>query len=148
MYILAVLRMDRLSLYRLTILWTFIIMIEDKSTNDYYSTITDMTSENNQLYKNESEKNSVKRYSCEECGNPFDANPPSDVHMFSSVYQCWKFDWIEREYSCPSCSKTTTLYWRSEVHKYHDYTTTEEVTRKMNNRKFDDSSVKKRMGGY
>jgi hypothetical protein len=145
MYILAVLRMDRLSLYRLTILWTFIIMIKDKSTNDYYSTITDMTSENNQMFKNESEKNSVKCYSCKECGNPFDANAPDDVHRFSSVYQCWKFDWIEREYRCPSCSKTTTLYWHSEVHKYHDYATTEEVIRKMNNEKLDDSSVKKRM---
>jgi hypothetical protein len=31
-------------------------MIEDKSTNDY-STITDMTSENNQIFKNEGEKN-------------------------------------------------------------------------------------------
>jgi hypothetical protein len=122
-------------------------MIEDKSTNDY-STITDMTSENNQMFKNESEKNSVKCYSCKECGNPFDANPPSDVHMFSSVYQCSKFDWIEREYRCPSCSKTTTLYWHSEVHKYHDYATTEEVTRKMNNEKLDDPSVKKRMAGY
>jgi hypothetical protein len=139
--------MVRLSLYRLTILWT-LIMIEDKSKNDY-STITDMTSENNQMFKYGSEKNCVMCYSCKECGNPFDANPPDDVHRFSSVYQCWKFDWIEQEYRCPSCSKTTTLYWQSEVHKYyHDYATTEEVTRKMNNEKLDDSSVKKRMAGY
>jgi rubredoxin len=86
------------------------------------------------------------RYSCKVCGNPFDADPPDDVHKFSSVYQCWEFDWIEREYGCPSCSKTATLYWHSEVHKYHDYATVQEVTLKMNNGKLD-SSVK-RMAGY
>jgi hypothetical protein len=54
-----------------------------------------MTSENNQMFKNKSEKNSVKYYSCKACGNTFDANPPNEVHKFSSVYQCWKIDWIE-----------------------------------------------------
>jgi DNA-directed RNA polymerase subunit RPC12/RpoP len=91
----------------------------------------------------------TSRYSCKACGNPFDANLPDDVHKFSSVYQCWKFDWIEREYKCHSCSKTTTLYWHSEVHKYHDYASAEEVTRKMSNGKLDDpSGWIKRMVGY
>jgi hypothetical protein len=45
-------------------------------------------------------------YSCKACGTPFSAAPPDDVHRFSSVYQCWKFDWIERSYRCPECSNT------------------------------------------
>jgi hypothetical protein len=91
----------------------------------------------------------TSRYSCKACGISNDANPPDDVHKSSSVYPCWKFDWIEREYKCPSCNKTTTLYWHSEVHKYHDYTTAEEVTRKMSNCKLDDPlGWVKRMAGY
>jgi hypothetical protein len=88
-------------------------------------------------------------YSCKACGNPFDANPPDDVRKSSYVYQCWKFDWIERVYKCHSCGRTTTLYWHSEVHKYHGYATAEEVTPKMSNGKLDDpSGWVKRMAGY
>jgi DNA-directed RNA polymerase subunit RPC12/RpoP len=89
-----------------------------------------MTSENYQIFKNESEKNSVKCYSCKECGNSFDANPPYDVHRFSSVYPCWKFDWIERIYHCSKCSKSTKLFWHPEVHKHNDYATMEEIEQK------------------
>ena len=39
-------------------------------------------------------------YSCKVCGNPIDANSPDDVYKSSSVYQCWKFDWIERNHQC------------------------------------------------
>lgn len=70
------------------------------------------------------------RYSCKACGNPFDAFPPDDVHRVSSVYQCWKFDWIERSYRCPECKNTTTLYWHPRVHKHHDYTSREEINLK------------------
>jgi hypothetical protein len=122
-------------------------MINDKSRIDYYS-LTDMiTSENNQMDKNKSEKYSVKYYSCKECGNTIDVDPPDHVHRFSSVYPCWKFDWIKRKYGCSSCSKTTTLYWHSEVHKYRDYATAEVVALKMNKAKLDES-IKKRMARY
>jgi DNA-directed RNA polymerase subunit RPC12/RpoP len=70
-------------------------------------------------------------YSCKACGNPFSASPPDDVHKFSSVYQCWKFDWIERSYRCHECGNTTTLYWHPRVHKHHDYTPREEINRKV-----------------
>jgi DNA-directed RNA polymerase subunit RPC12/RpoP len=105
-------------------------MISDKCEN--IDSITDMmmTSENNQMFKNESEKNSVKCYSCKACGNTFGANPPDDVHRFSSVYPCWKFDWIERSYECSRCSKNIKLFWHPEVHKHHDYATVEEIERK------------------
>jgi hypothetical protein len=60
------------SLYHLTNVWT-LIMIRDKCTNDN-SITTDMTTENNQMFKkNESERNAVK-YSCRACSNTFDAH--------------------------------------------------------------------------
>jgi DNA-directed RNA polymerase subunit RPC12/RpoP len=102
-------------------------MIRDKSTNDN-SINTNMTAKNNQMFKNESEKNI--KYSCRACSNTFDANPPDDVHRFSSVYPCWKFDWIERSYECSRCSKSTKLFWHPELHEHHDYTTVEEIERK------------------
>ena len=70
-------------------------------------------------------------YSCKVCGNPFDAHPPDDVHRFSSVYQCWKFDWIERNYQCDKCNNSTTLYWHPKVHKNHDYATLQEIKGKI-----------------
>lgn len=116
------------SLYHLTNMWT-LIMIRDKSTNNN-SITTDMTAKNNQMFqKNESERNAVK-YSCRSCSNTFDANPPDDVHRFSSVYPCWKFDWIERNYECSRCSKRAKLFWHPEVHRHHVYATVEEIEHK------------------
>jgi rubredoxin len=71
-------------------------------------------------------------YSCNACGNTFHANPPDDVHRFSSVYPCWKFDWIERSYRCDRCSKNIKLFWHPKVHKHHDYTSLEEIELKAN----------------
>jgi hypothetical protein len=106
-------------------------MISDECSNiDSITDIMMMTSENNQMYKNEIEKNSVKCYSCKECGNTSNANPPDDVHRFSSVYPCWKFDWVERSYECSRCSKNIKLFWHPEVHKHHHYATLEEIGHK------------------
>jgi hypothetical protein len=66
-------------------------------------------------------------FSCKECGNPFDANPPDDVHKFASVYPCWKFDWVERSSQCSRCGKSTKLFWHPEAHKHHNYATIEEI---------------------
>ena len=117
------------SLYHLTHMWT-LIMIRDKSTNNN-SITTNMTAKNNQMFQeNESERNTVK-YSCRSCSNTFDANPPDDVHRFSSVYPCWKFDWIERNYECSRCSKRAKLFWHPEVHRHHHvYATVEEIEHK------------------
>jgi DNA-directed RNA polymerase subunit RPC12/RpoP len=122
-------------------------MISDKCTND--DSITNMTTENNQMYKNETEEKAVK-YSCKACGNPFDANPPDDVHRFSSVYPCWKFDWIERSYQCSRCSKSIKLFWHPKVHKHHyDYATVEEIERKRSkNTLGNHPDYARRMGGY
>lgn len=89
-------------------------------------------------------------YSCKSCGNAFVASPPDDIHKYSSIFQCWKFDWLERIYECPRCSKTTTLYWHAEVHKYRDYATAKEVAQKMSDRKTGDESARwfKRTEGY
>ena len=90
-----------------------------------------------------------KNYSCMGCGSSFSAKAPDDVHKFSSVYQCWNFDWIELGHKCPSYSKTTTLYWHSQVHKYRDYATVEQVNKKMSNGKSDEThDWVRRMAGY
>jgi hypothetical protein len=44
-----------------------------------------------------------------------------------------------------------TLYWHPKVHKYHDYATAEEITRKVSNGKLDAPSgwfAQKRMVDY
>jgi hypothetical protein len=70
-------------------------------------------------------------YSCKSCGSSFDASPPDSLHESSSVYQCWKFDWVERSYQCGSCGTTTVLYWHPEKHKHRDYATLEEMRREI-----------------
>jgi hypothetical protein len=107
-----------------------------------------MTSEkNNQMYKSEIEKKPT--YSCNTCGNTLAANPPDDVHTFSSVYPCWKFDWIERSFQCDKCSKSTKLFWHSKVHKHHDYATLQEIERKISKNTRDSLSDNAlRMSGY
>lgn len=122
-------------------------MISDKCADD--DSTTDMTTENNQMYKNEIEKKAMKYYSCNACGNTFDANPPDDVHRFSSVLPCWKFDWVERSYQCSRCSKSTKLFWHPKVHKHHDYTTVEEIERKTSKNSLGNHpDYARRMRGY
>jgi DNA-directed RNA polymerase subunit RPC12/RpoP len=108
-----------------------------------------MTAKNNQMFqKNESERNAVK-YSCRSCSNTFDANPPDDVHRFSSVYPCWKFDWIERNYECSRCSKRAKLFWHPEVHRHHVYATVEEIEHKtIKNNLSSHPEYVRRMVGY
>lgn len=123
------------------------IPINNKSTSD--DSITDMkTSENRQTYKNSNEKK-VKCYSCKACGNIFETHPPDDVHSFSSVYPCWKFDWVERSYQCSSCKKSSKLFWHSKVHKDHDYATVEEIQHKISKNNLGSlSEYARRMVGY
>jgi hypothetical protein len=87
----------------------------------------------------------VGGYSCKACGNPFGAHPPDDVYRFSSVYQCWKFD-----YQCQKCNNSTTLYWHPKVHKDHDYATLQEIKSKINKDKPRSSArdYLQRMTGY
>ena len=113
-------------LYRLTIART-LIMIRDKCANE--DSITYMLAENNnQMFKNESEK--MLSSIAEACGNTFHANRPDDVYGFSSVYPCWKYDWVEQSYQCSTCIKNTKLFWHPQVHKHHGYATVEEIERK------------------
>lgn len=110
-----------------------------------------ITSKNKQMFnKNESEEKAVNCYyfSCKECGNSFDANPPDDVHRFSSVYPCWKFDWIERNYHCSKCSNSTKLFWHPEVHKHHDYATVDVERKTSKNTVGSHLDYVRRMRGY
>ena len=100
-------------------------MISIKCRSD--GLISIMSEGNTKIFKNESGKNDTKRYSCEDCGNSFDANPPDDVCRFSSMFPCWNFDWVERTYKCSSCGNNIKLFWHPELHKHRDYTTLEEI---------------------
>jgi DNA-directed RNA polymerase subunit RPC12/RpoP len=88
-----------------------------------------MTTKNNQMFNAENKKNTVK-YSCRTCSNTFEASPPDDIHRFSSVYPCWKFDWVERSYECCRCGKSTKLFWHPEIHKHHYFASVEEIEHK------------------
>jgi hypothetical protein len=70
------------------------------------------------------------QYSCKAYGNTFHANRSEDVHRFSSVYPCWKYDGVERSYRCSTRTKNTKLFWHREVHRHHDYATVEEIERR------------------
>jgi rubredoxin len=123
--------------------------IIDKSAPDWNNVMMKENNHRDEVEAHPASKVEKEYYSCKVCGNPFSARAPDDVHRFSSVYQCWNFDWIERAYKCPNCSKTTTLYWHSKVHKYRDYATAEQVIQKMSNEKSDDTqNWARRMVGY
>lgn len=137
--------MDRVVLL-LTHMWT-LTTISNKCTND--DSISNMNAENNQMFKNESGKNTTKHYSCKACGNTFEANPPDDVYSYSSVVPCWNFDWVERSYQCSRCNKNIKLFWHPEVHKHRDYATVEEIELKSNKDTIGNSpDYARRMVGY
>lgn len=89
-------------------------------------------------------------YSCKVYGSSIDAYPPDDIQKFSSVYQCWRFDWIERNYQCHNCNNSTTLYWHPKVHKYYDYATLQEIKSKIDKDSLGTSTrtYLQRMKGY
>jgi hypothetical protein len=99
-------------------------MIEKNHINEYETTIGNATTTlRKQDHRGE--------YSCKECGSPIDAHPHDDVHKFCSVYPCWRFDWIERNYQSHNCNYATTLYRHPKVHKNHDYATLQEIKSKI-----------------
>jgi transcription elongation factor Elf1 len=95
-------------------------------------------------------QNHTGRYSCKMCGNPIDAHPPDDVHKFCSVYQCWRFDWIERSYQCHKCNNSITLYWHPKAHENHYYATLQEIKSKIDKDKLGNGTKVSllRMTGY
>jgi len=61
--------------------------------------------------------NNPKRYSCKQCGDPFDAYPPDDYYTYAMIKKCFVCDalglgkHVERNYECNGCDTKNTVYW-------------------------------------
>lgn len=60
-------------------------------------------------------KEAPKRYACRNCGHPYDAYPPDDLHKTARLTPCEKGDSIPQNYECENCDKMNVLHW-DEVH--------------------------------
>lgn len=56
-------------------------------------------------------KEKVKKFSCLNCGNPFDAYPPDDSHDTASRNEGEYEDKIKVNYICKECKNVNTIYW-------------------------------------
>lgn len=63
--------------------------------------------------------NNPKKYSCKQCGDPFDAYQPDDKFTFAMARACFVCDvlglgqQVERNYECDSCDAKNTIYWHT-----------------------------------
>jgi DNA-directed RNA polymerase subunit RPC12/RpoP len=53
----------------------------------------------------------VKKYSCLNCGTPFDAYPPDDLHRWASRDPNHYKDNIKVTYLCKECKNENVIYW-------------------------------------
>jgi len=63
----------------------------------------------------------IKRFSCTECGTPFEAYPPDDLHPTASLESPKEAEGnvVKMTYDCqnPDCRHPTVLYWyRPKMH--------------------------------
>jgi hypothetical protein len=52
-----------------------------------------------------------KTYACNNCGSPFPAVAPDDIHTVILSSPCPKGDSIEIPYECRDCHHRNTKYW-------------------------------------
>ena len=52
-----------------------------------------------------------RMYGCAQCGSPFSAYPPDDIHSLASRKMTPSSEQIESQYVCANCKETTRLYW-------------------------------------
>jgi len=56
-------------------------------------------------------KEKVKKFSCLNCGTPFEAYPPDDLHDKATRKKGFYKDNIKVNYICKKCKNVNTLYW-------------------------------------
>jgi DNA-directed RNA polymerase subunit M/transcription elongation factor TFIIS len=53
----------------------------------------------------------TKKYSCVKCGEPFEINPPDDLHTTASRVEKECETSVKIEYECKKCGNLNTIYW-------------------------------------
>ena len=61
--------------------------------------------------------NEPRKFSCINCGHPYDAYPPNDVFHIAQNKQCNENDCIEIKYECDNCNNKNTIFW-DQKHLY------------------------------
>jgi len=56
-------------------------------------------------------KETVKKYSCLNCGTPFEVYPPDDLHDIATRNETDFKDHIKINYKCTECNEINTIYW-------------------------------------
>jgi rubredoxin len=52
-----------------------------------------------------------KKYPCRQCGQPFDAYPPDDLHKTARLTPYERGDSVPQNYECENCHEMNTLHW-------------------------------------
>ena len=61
----------------------------------------------------------VKKYSCSNCNEAFDAYPPDDIYTRAKIIECYVCKYltrvqIKRIVECKNCDHPNILYWHME----------------------------------
>lgn len=56
-----------------------------------------------------------KKFSCLECGTPYEAYPPSDTHKIASLKPSSEGNSVEVKYLCTRCSNKNSLHWQGST---------------------------------
>ena len=56
-------------------------------------------------------KNTMKKFSCLNCGAPFDAYPPDDIHNTASLRITNVNEPKKIKYKCEQCNRENIIYW-------------------------------------
>jgi hypothetical protein len=61
-----------------------------------------------------------RTFGCTNCGTPFPAVQPDDIHVVVLSTPCPKGDSLEVTYDCKNCHQTSTRYWDKKHEKFED----------------------------
>ena len=63
-----------------------------------------------------------RKFACLQCGTPYEAYPPDDVHTKASSTECkecgqehYDDKEIKVNYECDNCSKLNTIFWHEPI---------------------------------
>jgi len=62
-------------------------------------------------YWNRPTSSGERKYSCKNCGKPFEAHPPDDKLKIALLKPCKEGDSIEIKYECENCFYKNSIFW-------------------------------------